>query len=45
MQQEYAIIVSGESLIYITKSESLRNRFIEIASQCKAVLACRVSPK
>ncbi|KAJ6635423.1 Phospholipid-transporting ATPase ID, partial [Pseudolycoriella hygida] len=39
----FAIVVNGHSLVYCLSSE-LENRFLDIASQCKAVICCRVTP-
>jgi phospholipid-transporting ATPase len=40
-----AIIVSGAALIKITKNTETRDKFVDICSEAKVVLACRVSPK
>ncbi|XP_055326989.1 phospholipid-transporting ATPase ID isoform X5 [Sitodiplosis mosellana] len=39
----FAIIINGHSLIHCLTPE-LETRFIEVASQCKAVICCRVTP-
>lgn len=39
----FAIVINGHSLVYCLSSE-LENRFLDIASQCKAVICCRVTP-
>jgi phospholipid-transporting ATPase len=38
------LIISGAALIYAMKDE-IAKKVMDIADQCKAVLACRVSPK
>jgi len=40
-----ALIVSGESLLYIMADSDLKRSFLEMAVQVDVVLACRVSPK
>ncbi|CAD7087029.1 unnamed protein product [Hermetia illucens] len=39
----FAIVINGHSLVYCLTPE-LENRFLDIASQCKAVICCRVTP-
>lgn len=39
----FAIVVNGHSLVYCLSPE-LEDRFLDIASNCKAVIACRVTP-
>ncbi|XP_030386581.1 phospholipid-transporting ATPase ID isoform X2 [Scaptodrosophila lebanonensis] len=39
----FALVVNGHSLVYCLSPE-LETRFLEIASQCKAVICCRVTP-
>lgn len=41
---EFALVVTGESLIAITEHKMTKG-LMEIAQNCKAVIACRVSPK
>lgn len=43
--QEHAIIINGDALLKIADYEELREEFLNITSQAKVVLACRVSPK
>jgi phospholipid-transporting ATPase len=45
MARENAVIVSGESLLKITRNETVRNDFLELAEEAAVVLCCRVSPK
>lgn len=39
----FAIVVNGHSLVYCLTPE-LEARFLDIASNCKAVICCRVTP-
>ncbi|XP_017479086.1 PREDICTED: phospholipid-transporting ATPase ID-like [Rhagoletis zephyria] len=39
----FAIVVNGHSLVYCLSPE-LESKFLDIASQCKAVICCRVTP-
>lgn len=39
----FAIVVNGHSLVYCLTPE-LEERFLDVASHCKAVIACRVTP-
>lgn len=39
------VIISGDALIAIMESESLRSQVNYVASKCSVVLCCRVSPK
>lgn len=39
----FAIVVNGHSLVYCLTSD-LEQKFLEIATQCKAVICCRVTP-
>lgn len=39
----FAIVVNGHSLVHCLTME-LEQKFLEIASQCKAVICCRVTP-
>ena len=43
--QDHALIVSGESLLKIMKTKTLKNMFLYTSGFCAVVLACRVSPK
>lgn len=45
LARDNAVIVSGESLIKITKNSRVRDEFLELALATKVVIACRVSPK
>ena len=40
-----SVIVSGDSLIKITKNERMKNEFLELADHSNVVLCCRVPPK
>ncbi|KAL5275863.1 ATP8B2 family protein [Megaselia abdita] len=40
---DFAIVINGHSLVYCLSPE-LETRFLEIASQCKSVICCRVTP-
>lgn len=40
-----AVIVSGESLIKITRREIIREEFIDLCYNADVVVCCRVSPK
>ena len=39
----FAIVVNGHSLVHCL-SIDMEQKFLEIASQCKAVICCRVTP-
>lgn len=39
----FAIVVNGHSLVHCLSIE-MEQKFLEIASQCKAVICCRVTP-
>ncbi|XP_073834167.1 ATPase phospholipid transporting 8B isoform X2 [Musca autumnalis] len=39
----FAIVINGHSLVHCLSPE-LESRFLDIASQCKAVICCRVTP-
>nr|NP_001287294.1 ATPase 8B, isoform F [Drosophila melanogaster]AHN57293.1 ATPase 8B, isoform F [Drosophila melanogaster] len=39
----FALVVNGHSLVHCLSPE-LENKFLDIASQCKAVICCRVTP-
>ena len=40
---DFAIVINGHSLVHCLSGE-LEQKFLEIASQCKAVICCRVTP-
>ena len=42
---EIALIVSGDSLIHILQSSSLKILFVELSLKSSSVVCCRVSPK
>jgi|GEM_PF-1557802 len=42
---DFALIVDGQSLQIIFEKPNLRRRFLETATNCRAVICCRVSPK
>ena len=45
-KQLFALIVTGDALIHCLKKEQGSAKILmEVAEQCNAVLACRVSPK
>lgn len=37
--------MAGDSLLKITKNETCKEEFLELAQAAKVVIACRVSPK
>ena len=39
-----SVIVSGQALAYILGDDNMQAQFLTIAMNCKAVVACRVSP-
>lgn len=39
----FAVVVNGHSLVHCLTPE-LEERFLDVASNCKAVIACRVTP-
>ncbi|XP_017076835.2 LOW QUALITY PROTEIN: phospholipid-transporting ATPase ID [Drosophila eugracilis] len=39
----FALVVNGHSLVHCLSPE-MENKFLDIASQCKAVICCRVTP-
>ena len=45
MARDNAVIVSGEALLKITRNETVRNDFLELAEEASVILCCRVSPK
>jgi len=42
--KKQALLVAGASLSIITADESLKEKFLDNATDCDVVLACRVSP-
>ena len=42
---DFALIVDGQSLQLIMEKPNLRRRFLDTATNCRAVICCRVSPK
>ncbi|KAI7906865.1 uncharacterized protein BX663DRAFT_494033 [Cokeromyces recurvatus] len=42
--QENALIIEGSSLAHILKSSDLKIKLLQIATHCKSVICCRVSP-
>lgn len=44
-QKKFALVVDGESLIYITRDTELTQILMDVTRHCVAVIACRVSPK
>jgi magnesium-transporting ATPase (P-type) len=42
-QSGFAIVVNGHSLVHCLTMD-MEQKFLEIASQCKAVICCRVTP-
>jgi len=42
---DFALIVDGQSLHLIMEKPDLRRRFLDTATNCRAVICCRVSPK
>lgn len=44
-EQKFALVVDGESLIYITREDELTLLLMNVTRYCVAVIACRVSPK
>jgi hypothetical protein len=45
LSEKIAVIVGGESLLYIFKNDELKADFLELSCKADVVLACRVSPK
>ena len=41
---EYALIIDGTSLKHALEDRQCRPVFLDLATNCKAVLCCRVSP-
>lgn len=39
----FAIVINGHSLVHCLSPE-LEDRFLDVASNCKAVICCRVTP-
>ena len=44
-QRQMALIVGGDSLLKIFKSDKLLDKFLKLTEMATVVLACRVSPK
>ena len=42
---DFALVISGEALIIIMEDPEYSSVMLEISDRCKAILACRVSPK
>lgn len=42
--QPHALIIDGKSLMYALEDE-LKQKLLELATQCASVICCRVSPK
>jgi len=42
---ELGLIIDGHSLRYVMEFKSSRNSFLKLATSCKSVICCRVSPK
>lgn len=45
MYCDFALILSGESLVKINKISALNSMFMKLIERASVVLACRVSPK
>jgi hypothetical protein len=45
MYCDFALIISGESLVKINKISALNSMFMKLIERASVVLACRVSPK
>lgn len=45
LKGDFALVISGESLILITQDHEYCSTMLAISDHCKAILACRVSPK
>ena len=45
IDKKFALVVDGESLIYITRDDELTLLLMNVTRHCVAVIACRVSPK
>jgi len=45
IDKKFALVVDGESLIYITSDDELTLLLMNVTRHCVAVIACRVSPK
>jgi phospholipid-translocating ATPase len=41
---ENALVVEGSALVSVFETSELKEKFLEIADQCKSVICCRVSP-
>jgi magnesium-transporting ATPase (P-type) len=44
-ETKFALVVDGESLLFITREEELTQLMMDVTRHCVAVIACRVSPK
>ena len=42
--RKQALLVPGASLLIITANENIKQNFVDAATECEVVLACRVSP-
>jgi hypothetical protein len=42
---KFALVVDGESLLFITREDELAQVLMNVTRHCVAVIACRVSPK
>ena len=42
--RDNAVVIAGDTLTAIQKSNSLQSDFIDLADNANVVLACRVSP-
>ncbi|KAI8874988.1 phospholipid-translocating P-type ATPase, partial [Backusella circina FSU 941] len=42
--RENALVVEGSALVNVFETPELKEKFLEIADQCKSVICCRVSP-
>lgn len=42
---KFALVVDGESLLFITREDELTQVLMNVTRHCVAVIACRVSPK
>jgi len=45
LKGDFALVISGDSLIIITQDPDYCATMLAISDHCKAILACRVSPK
>ncbi|EGR31814.1 phospholipid-translocating p-type flippase family protein, putative [Ichthyophthirius multifiliis] len=44
-QKQFCLVITGESLSVIICNQKLEDLLISVGSQCRSVIACRVSPK